>query len=204
MDHLIFSPQVALRGSRTYVHSTTLYEQLIRAATSLGLQIRGPLDMRVNRLIRKQPSLCFCEGPLGANYEEPAVVSFYVGETPWHCLVSERSERVTRSEVYDEESIRKNAIVEGQTIRLDGKVNASPFEVVTSLTLQLHNALLSIPPGRKWFLGRVQLQRLLVEEDAQKIRITLAKKTGLGLTRCAIEISTSAIGTIDFILGPST
>lgn len=105
-------------------------------------------------------------------------------------------------EAYDEEQIRKVAIVDGSTIRLGAKVNARPFEIVTSLTLQLHNALFSIPHDRKWFLGRIQLERLLLDEDAGRLQITFNKKSGgMRLTRCVVAVGAASIGTIDFILG---
>ena len=75
---------------------------------------------------------------------------------------------------------------------------------VTPLTLQLHNAILSIPPNRKWFLARIHLERLLLGEDADKLLITLAKKSGGRLTRCLIDSRLASIGTIDFMLGDLT
>jgi hypothetical protein len=202
LERLIHSPQVSFRGSRTYVHSTTLYEEWMRGARSAGLAICGPMNMRVNRLIVRQPNFFFEEEVHSADCKEPAVISFHVGSSPWRCRISERAQRVTQREVYDEEQIRKTAIVEGSTIRLGDRVDAKPFEIVTSLTLQLHNALLSIPRDRKWYLGRIQLERLLLEEDAEKLQITFNKKAGgMRLTRCAIAVGTTPVGAIDFILG---
>jgi hypothetical protein len=201
LKQLVHSPLVCFRGTRTYVHSTTLYEQLIQGTRNVGLQICGPVDMRVSQLIRKQPQFLFKQGLALRDCGEHAMISFHVGEAPWHCLISERDEWVTQREVYDEAAIREKAVVEGQTIRVDGRVDAKPFEIVTSLTLQLHNALLSIPADRKWFLGRIQLERPLLEEDAEKMQIILTKKSGERLTRCVIASGPISIGTVDFMLG---
>ena len=201
MEQLTYLPQVAFRGARNYVHSTTMYEQLIQGARSLGLQIGGPLDMRVNRLITKQPRFLFTTDEVDGNAEQAAIISFHAGENRWNCLISERDESVEQSEAYNEGPIREQAVVEGQTIRLNGGVDAKPFEIVTSLTLQLHNALLSIPSDRKWYLARIQLERLLSDDDKERLRITLVKKSGIRLTRCAIASGDTSIGTIDFMLG---
>jgi hypothetical protein len=201
LDRLSYSPVVAFRGARRYVHSTTLYEQLIEGARSLGLQLSGPLEMRLTRLMTKQPQFLFQEGLAFENGEQPAAVSFYVGEVPWRCRISERDEPVERRESYNEAPIRERAVVEGQTIRMDGSVGARPFEVVTSLTLQLHEALFSIPPDRKWFLARIQLNRILLAEDAERMQITMIRKSGAGLTRCVISSGAASIGNLDFMLG---
>jgi len=157
--------------------------------------------MRINQLIRKQPRFLFAEGPAPGDHEQPAIVAFQHGKTLWHCLISERDQSVEQREAYDEIPIHEKAIVEGKTIRLDGMVDAKPFEIVTSLTLQLHNALLSIPSDRKWFLARIQLERLLLDEDAERLQITLVKKSGIRLTRCVIGSGAVSIGTLDFMLG---
>ena len=201
MEQLIYLPQVAFRGTRNYVHSTTMYEQLIHGARSLGLQIGGPLDMRVSQLIRKQPRFLFTRDEIPGSAEQAAIISFHAGENRWSCVISERDENVEQSEIYNEGPIREKAVVEGPTIRLDGGVDAKPFEIVTSLTLQLHNALLSIPSDRKWYLARIQLERLLSDDDKERLRITLVKKSGIRLTRCVIASEDTAIGTIDFMLG---
>jgi hypothetical protein len=178
-----------------------MYEQLILGAQSLGLQIGGPLDMRVSQLIRKQPRFLFTLGEVPGDAEQAAIISFNAGENRWSCAISERDENVEQSEVYNEGPIREKAVVEGQSIHVGGNLDARPFEIVTSLTLQLHNALFSIPSDRKWYLARVQLERLLLDDDRERLRITLVKKSGIRLTRCEIASGNTAIGTIDFMLG---
>lgn len=168
----------------------------------MGLAISGPINMRVDRLITRQPSFFFEEEVSSEGCKEPATILFHAGKSPWRCRISERQELVVQRETYDEEQIRKEAIVEGLMIRLGKRVDAKPFEAITSLTLQLHNALLSIPSGRKWFLGRIQLERLPLDEDTEKLQVILIKKSGgMRLTRCAIASGAASIGTIDFILG---
>lgn len=201
LKQLTHLPLVCFRGTRTYVHSTTLFEQLMQGAANAGLQICGPIDMRVNRLIKKQPRFLFEEEPAPGDRGECAVISFHVGKALWHCSVFERDEEISRREIYDEAKIREKAIIEGQAIRVDGKIDAKPFEIITSLTLQLHHALLPIPAERKWFLGRVQLERLILEEDAERMQITLTRKSGERLTRSVIASGKTPIGTIDFMLG---
>jgi hypothetical protein len=78
-----------------------------------------------------------------------------------------------------------------------------PIEVVTSLTLLLHQRLFTIGGGRKWYLGRIEISRPLGATDSDTIRIGLLRSFGSKMTRSSIAVADEPLGYIEFIAGPA-
>jgi hypothetical protein len=76
-----------------------------------------------------------------------------------------------------------------------------PIEVITSLTLLLHQRLFATGDDRKWYLARIELARPLRTSDADAIGIELVRRFGSTMTRSSITAGAERIGHIDFIAG---
>jgi hypothetical protein len=77
-----------------------------------------------------------------------------------------------------------------------------PIEVITSLTLLLHQRLFKIGDDRKWYLARLELMRPLQASDGDNTRIGLVRRFGTTMTRSSIAAGEERIGQIEFIAGP--
>ena len=51
----VHEPVAEFRGARDYVHSTDLYDEIVRGAEALGLNFAGPVDLRIKARITRQP-----------------------------------------------------------------------------------------------------------------------------------------------------
>jgi hypothetical protein len=201
---LVHSPEVAYRAHRNYVHSTTLYGELIAGARAAGFEPDGPIELKVRRLMRGQPQFHYETRAQSALGNPPVTFSLSAGGALWHGAVIERTEPVRQREAYDETPIWNGACPEGRGVQFDGESGMQPIETVTALTLWLHRRLFTIPDDRKWFLSRLDLKRPLVATDARRLRIDVARNVGTAMTRSPITADDGVIGCIEFMLGDNT
>jgi hypothetical protein len=197
----LYTPSVKLRGSRSYVHSTTLYNEFMTGAAHHSLTVEGPIALVTRQLIFNQPEFAFNTSLDSSQNDARALFSFTSRGVGWNCVVSEGLRLVVQSEPYDESRIRECAVIHEDTIRIGKFVGARSIEVVTSLTLLLHEKMFRIPNGKKWFLARLRLSRALTDDDAGLIAIRLLKHVGLTLTRSGIWVDSEQIGHIEFMTG---
>jgi len=198
----IHAPAVPFRAHRTYLHSTTLYKEIIAGAENAGLMPDGAVELRVRRLMRRQPELHYSRSPLPLADDAPAVFSLSAGGMAWHGAVIERDEPIGNREPYDETAVLSRAVADGSSIRVNGPTGMHPIEVITSLTLLLHQRLFEIEQDRKWYLARIALARPLQMPDTDQITVALARRFGKTMTRCAISFGDESLGFIEFIVGP--
>lgn len=198
----VHAPLVAFRAHRNYLHSTTLYKEVLAGAKAAGLVADGRIELRVRRLIRSQPELRYSRSPIALAEDAPAVFSLQTSGTVWHGAVVERVLPIEDREPYDEGPISSRAVVDDAGIRVGGPSGMRPIEVITSLTLLLHQRLFTIGKDRKWYLARIELARPLETSDADRIRIELVRRFGSTMTRSSITSGEERIGHIEFIVGP--
>ena len=198
----VHAPPVVFRAHRNYLHSTTLYREVLAGAEARGLVPDGPIELRVRRLIRSQPELRYARSPIALAEDAPAVFSLHANGALWHGAVVERDFPIDGREFYDESPISSQAVIEDTCIRVDGPSGMHPIEVITSLTLLLHQRLFTIGNDRKWYLARIELVRPLEVSDADRIRVELARRFGSTMTRSSITAGEERIGYIEFIVGP--
>jgi hypothetical protein len=197
----VHCPTVTFRAARKYVHSTTLYEELIAGAKAAGLAVDGPVGLTVRRLVTTQPEFRYALAPTDLAVDAPAVFSFEAGGVRWHGVAVGREEPVIGRSPYDETPIWQHALHEGKAIRLEQDTGARPIEVVTALNLLLHRNLFAIGERRHWYLARLSLARPLRLDDAWMMRLELIRTVADRLTRSAITVSDGVIGYLEFIQG---
>ena len=198
----VHAPSVAFRAHRDYLHSTTLFKELLAGAEAAGLAPEGPIELRVRRLMRRQPELHYSPSPIAAFEDAPAVFSLQASGAVWHGAVVERELPIVAREPYDETPIASRAVVESTSVQVAGPTGMHPIEIITSLTLLLHQRLFKIGDDRKWYLARLELMRPLQASDGDNTRIGLVRRFGTTMTRSSIAAGEERIGQIEFIAGP--
>ena len=196
------APVVAFRGGRNYVHSTTLYKQIIIGADLAGLAIDGSMKLRVRRLVRFQPELHYSLDPASLNPDASATFSIQADGAVWYGAVIEQTVPVVEREPYDETPISSRALIDGVSIRIMGSSGMHPIEVIMSLTLLLHQRLFETEVTRKWYLAQLQLARPLSPEDGQQVQIEMKRKLGKMMTRSSVVVDDTSIGMVEFAQGP--
>lgn len=198
---LIHAPTVTFRGSRNYVHSTTLYEELLVGANSIGPVIDGPIQLKLRRLLTNQPEFRYAQTLNALPADAPVIFSIEIASVSWRGVVVERDAPVLDRKPYDEQPIWQLAKMEGQAVRFEGQTGLRPVEVVTALNLLLHQNLFSVAEDRKWYLARIELPRPLKAEDAHLVRLELTRTLGSAMTRSSIIMCDGSIGHLEFMLG---
>lgn len=193
------------RETRNYIHTTDLYDALIGNVAALGLgEAAGEIRLTIRQVMRSALELHLLEP--GGNTPRPpratvdvfAVVAGGATVRGWYVEVDRP---ITRRVPYDESPIHAHTRIEGNTIAIRGKTDATPIEVLTSLAVRLHAA--AKPPSLplKWLATRLDLARPLTQDDSAHMTIALQKTLGTSLTRSEITVSSGVLGHIYFSLG---
>lgn len=195
-------PIVAYRGTRTYVHSTDLYIELMAAAVTLGLALDGPVDLRFKRAITSQVEFHF-DGEVESDEAGAAPARFAIGSGDRTVFgrIAATGLPVTGRKPYDEHRIWDLARIDGRSVTLSGNTGCAPIEVVTALGVLLHNTIHKPPLGSRWLLSRLALDRPLRATDAVEMKVAITREIGRTMTRSSLAASEAAIGTMDFIVG---
>ncbi len=199
---VVHAPIVAYRGVRPYVHSTTLYTELMAAAGALGLALDGAIDMRFKQAITSAVEMHF-DGEVESPEANVAPIRFAVGDgdrTVFGRIIG-TGEPVTSRKPYDESGIWNSARIDERAVSLSGGAGYAPIEVVTSLCALLHNTIFKPPVGRRWLLARLSLHRPLRPTDATEMKIAITHVIGRTMTRSSIIAAEGGIGTLDFMVG---
>lgn len=196
-------PEVAFRGARTYVHSTTLYAELLAGAEAAGFVVDGAIELRVRQLMTYQPILRYSSSPGAASSgDAPGTFRLQAADVLLYGDILNGSRPVSKCERYDETSLAAQAVHDGQAIEATNFAGTKPFEIITSLNLQLHHRLFSLPEDRKWYLARIALDRRLTAADARRVRIEMVRTLGQRMTRAAILTNGRHCGIVEYISGP--
>lgn len=198
----VHEPVAEFRGARDYVHSTDLYDEIVRGAEALGLNFAGPVDLRIKARITRQPRYRFSrEDALSPVADAVAAqCRFHDGGRPWVVLVSEGVTPVIGRKPYDEGPAARHGSITGRTARLTGETGLQPIEAVTALAVLLHKTALPPPPGRRWMLGQMTLERALAPRDATELRIEIDKVSAGAITRSTLFSGDERLGALVFIL----
>jgi hypothetical protein len=194
-----FEPEAKLRGTRDYVHSTDLYEEIAAGAAYAGLSWSGPLDFRIRAKIIHRPRYVFQSAgePVGAN---AATCTFTSGSENCVAVVTETEQAVTERKPYDEGPAAKHSSITGRRAVLDGPTKMRPIEALTALAVHLHKTALPPPSGQRWMLAQLTTNRALVEEDASMLTLEIDRQIGKSTTRTRITAHDGVIGAMIFIL----
>lgn len=200
MAEFSHEPAAAFRGSRDYVHSTDIYEEIVTGAKAMSLIPSGKIDLRIRRKIFSRPVYQFSLRPFSGE-EDAARANIELGGSEWLVRVINTAQPVEASKVYDEQRIFDASFIEESSIVLRQNIGMRPIEVVTALSVKLHKALFPPGPLQRWLLGRLEVSRPLGRRDAEFMKIELERRMGKGITRSRVIAEEGAIGSLTFLLG---
>jgi hypothetical protein len=193
-------PAAAFRGSRDYVHSTDIYEQIVAGANVMNLIPSGKIDLHIRRKISSRPTYQFSRRAFPGE-QDAAYANIELSGSEWLVQVISASQPVEATKAYDEQRIFDASVIEENSIALRRNIGMRPIEVVTALAVELHKAL--FPPGalQRWLLGRLEVSRPLGMRDAEFMAIEIERRIGKNITRSRVIAEEGAIGSLTFILG---
>ena len=199
MKSFVYEPEARFRGSRDYVHSTDLYEEIAAGTKVAGLSFEGPLDFRIRAKITHRPRYVYqcANEPIAPN---AATCSFLNGSEGWVAVINETDAVVSDRKPYDEGPVVRFSGIENLKAALDGPTGMRPIEALTALAVHLHKTALPPPAGQRWMLGQLISRRVLVPEDATKLTLEIERQIGKSTTRTRITAQDGVIGSMIFVL----
>lgn len=199
-----YRPQLILKGTRTYVHGTTLYQEILKGAAETGLGAPdGKIRIDLHKQLHRQADFVYLAPDEKADTPDAAVAGFTLGIGPdtvkgW---VVPAGDAVTQSVPYDEDDILAHAEIADQIISLKDAPGFDPIEVTTCLAVKIHNTLSPPPEGQKWLLARVTLDRPFKDADIRDISLEVTRFVGGRFTESVITSADEKIGSFNFLLG---
>lgn len=192
-------PPAAFRGSRDYVHSTDIYEEIVSGANLANLLPSGRIDLHIRRKILSRPIYQFTREAF-AGEEDAAYARIELSGSEWLVRVINTAHPVEVSKAYDEQQIFDASLIEGNSISLRQNIGMRPIEVATALSVKLHKTLFPPRPLQRWLLGRLNVSRPLDERDAEFMAIEIERRIGKNITRARVIAEDGAIGSLTFML----
>lgn len=196
----VHTPPAAFRGSRGYVHSTDLYEEILRSVAAARLSFDGPIDLRIKLRMTKAPR--YVLSPAGGDVpaELAAQCSFNSAGTAWTCAVTETEQEVTDRKAYDESPASTFGRFEARKVAISEETGLRPIEAVTALAVLLLNRELPPAAGQRWMLAQLALGRALRASDTRLLTVGIDRQVGATMVRCAITGEDGPFGSMMFIL----
>lgn len=143
------------RGTRDYLHSTTLFNDLLRVRGEHATRI----DMKFHRRTGRQVSFTD-ELPNGEPVAEWS-------DSGGRLFIVEREERITERAPYDEDGLAAQFEIEGRIVRIPADLGA--FTRIEALVAGFKRLLQSVHPDkRRYAFVRIRLDRC--PESALEIR----------------------------------
>jgi hypothetical protein len=200
----IKSPDVCYKGSRTYVHGTTLYEEILLGAAEMASHaVDGPIRIDIRGLLSNQGDLHF-QGRVSPETAPEGIIanfSMSCGEQSVTGWVTDAGKPVSRRIAYDESVIKEMSKIEGNQIFLLGDLDFTPFEICASMAVKLHNHLAPPVHGTKWLLTRIEFDHGIVRGDLQDFSLKHIQTIANRFTKTEVHNADGVFGRLFFSLG---
>ncbi len=200
----IYRPHLTYKGSRTYVHGTTLYQEIVKGASESGLGTPdGKLRIDLHKQLHRQVNVVYLASDDAHDAPDEAVAGFSltIGDETVKGWVAPAGDEVTEAVPYDEDEILARAGITDKTISLTEAPDYDPIEITTCLAVKIHNTLSPPPEGQKWLLARVTLARPFKGGDTRDIELEVTRFVGGRFSETAIRSAGDKVGTFNFLLG---
>jgi hypothetical protein len=188
------------KGDRDYLHGTDIYNAVV---DHLSMQYpvneaKAPYFI-FHTFIRAECAMFIGAGADRDEVDGPPVVEFGMsfGEKEVAGYLMETGQKITCRNPYDEDRIGQASIVKEQSVTIFEDTGFSAIEVAVAMTKRLHNALLPAPRG-KWVFSKLELSRLLRNEDTIEMAISLKSNLNNRLTKSVLTARGEQIGHIYF------
>lgn len=181
---------VPLRERRTYLHSTNLFEFLLKrtgAVRNLNLVFRGKIECEAEAL----PTAECCK-----TEDYPARFTGDTANGKIDLVIFEKRPLIplTRREPYDEDAVASGSRIEGTAIYSDNGNDARTIDRIVALNKKL---LTHVSEGQRILLFSKIFVRSMPPRNA-RLKIVLKSRLGLALFRSTISADEEEIGEIAF------
>jgi hypothetical protein len=181
-----------LKGSRTYVQGTSMFNAMVRVAADLG-GAEGDIDI----LFKKSVLNPACVMQVGDSLPDESViarVSCFNGQQIRISLAPEEEMGAITRVAYDEDVICAAALVNGSSILLEKITHSDDIETLVALCKRLHQEHLDV--HRKWVFNRYRGRFPL--DLSGEVSISIVKKVGNKITCSEVKNSGEKVGEIFF------
>ncbi|MBI5643974.1 MAG: hypothetical protein HY954_10935 [Deltaproteobacteria bacterium] len=190
---------LAYKGQRNYLQGGDLYNGIIDAIDGHVDGKKGPFRLAVHNFASRQCDMLINESGEQLTKPEGLVAEFTIGSargmvTGW---LMETERDVVNRNPYDESVIQALCTDEGESIEMRGETPYTPIEVAISMTKQLHYRLYPIVDG-KWIFTKLELGRLLEDNDSARLKVTARHNLNNRLTKSIITAGGEQVGSIYF------
>lgn len=192
------------RAHRKYIHSTDIYLALLRAIAELFPgRLVGSISISFREMATTQLAIQFGHSERGMQgSHRPVEFCVDIGGEELLGWMEEVDAPVVENKPYDEDVIRAGSVVGDRQVTLTGKCDAEPIEVLTSLSVHLHERCFPASAGRKWLLTRLELDHPLTKDEVRNgICIKISRLVGGRLSRSDILCGEVLVGKVMFAAG---
>lgn len=179
------------RGSRDYVHSTSLYDAI---SEKLNISDMWLGSLKINRFTSQQ-----CMLSMHNNHGSQAVgqISIVSSDNKTIAYIIETENSIAERVAFDEAHITNTANIADETISNKWLQDISFIDQCVSLTKKLHEQTLPTTEG-KWVFTAINTNTNTYKKKPANISIQIDKKLGDRMTRSLVFLDSEQIGHIDF------
>ena len=198
-----FSPDLYFKGNRSYVHGTTLYQEIMDgSARTARHPAEGPVRIDIRGLLKNQGHFHFQTGNDVQDAPADITANFSVGcgnqtVTGW---VIDAHKPVVRRTPYNESLIWDNLKLKESQIEIDGHPPFDAFEICASMAVRLHNHLFPPETGKKWLLSRIEFDHGIDNGDLDGLSLKYLQTIANRFTKTEVRNGKEVFGLLYFSL----
>lgn len=189
---------IAYKGSRNYVHGTSVYDQISGFIMSkLPEHATGTFRMVIHGFATKKCEFHYaCDSKVAKKPERACMeISTSTGMHGW--LVETSGDIIDRVPFNEDAICAECSILDGYSVSMSSNLPFQPIEILVAMTKHFHISEYQEDNG-KWVFVRLELKRLLRAEDASKMSVRIDQNIGAKLTRSLVLSDGEQIGEIFF------
>lgn len=186
------------KGERTYLHGTDVYDAAVHCLRARWPGIEGRCRFAFHRVATRPLTVAIVGYGSGARppgcVAEMHVTGGGPEATAWF---TERAGAVAGRYPYDEDAVVRDCALLDREIAMEVPARARPIEALVAMTKRLHYSVAKPDRGR-WMFVRLDLKRLLRDDDARGMRVRLIGEPRPTLSRADVVVRGEPLGAIYF------
>jgi hypothetical protein len=190
--------EFSFKGDRNYIHGTSVYEKVSDYIFStFPDRVNGTFQVVIHAFAKKRCNFVYAidDGHIAKPESGRIEIITSTGIHGW--LVETEDEVSDRDPFPESEIVERCQIGDNRSVFMSAKVFYHPIEVLVSITKHLH--LNEFPNTKgKWVFSRLELNRLLKNEDVEKMSVKIQHSIGTRLTNSDVSSGAETIGKIYF------
>jgi len=187
------------KGHRNYVTGADIYDAIVGVFRELAPEtVKGAMSITMIKFARNQCILSYTEfsAPAPAYKPDNGIAYFTMGTYLKGWLI-ETGVPIQNRKEYNEKQLLEGATIVDNAISGYCNKGYEPIEVLVAMTKRLHEVLFP-HEGKKWIFTKLELKRLLQENDPGGLQIELTGNMGTQITKSTVFSNSENIGNIYF------